>query len=194
MGTGMKEIRAFIAIELPINGRTYIDQLTQKLRPVTSKNIRWIPSSNIHLTLKFLGESAPQSLELLATTIDQNIKKMTPFDLVLSHLGTFPNARQPRIVWIGFQPNPKLMTLQSCVENAAQQTGFAKEDRPYSPHLTIARVREPLARSEVEQLNVSLQNTSMDTSLVIPVKEVILFRSDLHPSGAIYTIVRRFPL
>lgn len=190
----MKDIRAFIAIELPINVRTYIDQLTQKLRPVTSKNIRWIPSSNIHLTLKFLGESAHQSLEFLATTIDQNIKGMTHFDLSLSHLGTFPNARQPRIVWIGLQPNANLMTLQNFVEKAAQQARFANEDRPFSPHLTIARVREPLTRSEVEQLIVSLQSTSLDTSIVIPVKEVILFRSDLHPSGAIYTILRRFPL
>lgn len=186
----MKDIRAYIAIDLPINVRAYIDQLTQKLRPVTSKNIRWIPSSNIHLTLKFLGESAPQSLEILASTLEQNIKMVTPFDLVLSHLGTFPNARQPRIVWIGLQPNPKLLTLQNSVENAAQHAGFAKEDRPFSPHLTIARVREALARSEVEQFNVSLQNTSLDKSLVIPVKEVILFRSDLHPSGAIYTIIR----
>ena len=133
-------MRTFIAIPLPQECRVMLDQLQQSLRKHKA-DVRWVAIPSIHLTLKFLGEVDSGIIPKLKEFLDNHSKAERPFDLSLHGLGCFPNLIRPRIIWCGISgETERLLNLQQRVERVCVELGFAPEDRPFHPHLTLGRV------------------------------------------------------
>ncbi len=179
-------IRTFIAIDLPDAVRQNIAALQEELKRDREK-ISWTKPENIHLTLKFLGDTDESKIDDIANIISGIASEYPAFRLNVSDLGVFPNFRRPRVLWVGL-PNPPaaLLEIAEKIESGLAEMGFAKEARPFSPHLTIGRVKAPLSDRFIKRL----KNHAFAGGL-FDVKEILIIKSDLHPQGAIYTPLRR---
>jgi 2'-5' RNA ligase len=180
--TGRHLMRLFIAIELPDDLKTALSRLR-----VDVPGARWVPPEQLHLTLAFLGEVE----EKTAGELSERLALIhTPqFQLFFSGTGCFPNRRRPRVLWAGLEPNPRLMRLAAGVHGAVLACGIPQEERPFSPHITLARLKFPAAR-EVDTFLKMPQKLKLPP---FPVREVILFQS-LLTQGAVHIPVRSFSL
>ena len=191
----MAVIRAFIAIDLPAEIQEKLDQISTNLRAQCSVNaIRWVPANNIHLTLKFLGEVSSTNLELVTKLLQAETARHHCFDIDVGGIGAFPTNRRPRVIWIGIQAPPALMALQHAIESETVRLGYAVEERPFSAHLTLARVSHNATPEEVRKTGDVLTGYKVGQLGIVQVRTVRLFRSDLQPGGAIYTPLLTAPL
>lgn len=176
-------MRLFIAIEPPDDLKTALCRLR-----VDVPGARWVPMEQLHLTLAFLGEveenTAGELVERLA------LIRTPPFQLGFSTTGCFPSRHRPRVLWAGFEPHPRLMHLAAGVHGAVLACGIPQEERPFSPHITLARLKFPAAR-EVDAFLTMPQKLKLPP---FPVREVILFQSRLTPQGAVHIPIRTFPI
>jgi 2'-5' RNA ligase len=180
-------IRAFIAVELPASLREQIIKQTDRLRqPLGEDLMRWVPSENMHLTLKFLGDVPANHLDFIKQALSQIAKQFSAFDLQLSGLGSFPNSKQPRVLWVGIHA-PALHTFQQNIENGMNKLGYKKEERPFSPHLTLGRARQPNSPIDSVKIRDALQSIQLGKIGTARVNSVHLFKSDLSPAGSEYT-------
>jgi len=165
--------RLFVAIEIPEPIKDDLMKLTKEL-PVA----RWVPAEQNHLTLRFIGEVGPQAFAEIKTALSS--LRFGRFSLALGGVGHFPPGRHPRVLWVGVEPNPALIELQMDVELALVGTGIAPEERPFAPHLTIARLKEtvPAAVYAFEQRHGGLAYPPFEVS------EATLFSSVLSSQGA----------
>lgn len=182
----METIRAFIAIELPPDIQTGLNRVLKQLAPAT-KAVRWVPAANIHLTLKFLGDTPVDKVEQLKNAIKIEALQHEPFEIQAGTLGAFPSPRRPRVVWIGVQAPNELSELAEGIETATIPLGFPSEGRPFSPHLTLGRVSQHAAQDEINKLADLLLKTQVGSLGTAKVTGVHFFRSDLRPGGAVYT-------
>ncbi len=182
----MDTIRTFIAIELSADIQAGLNRVLKQLSPAT-KAVRWVPAGNIHLTLKFLGDTPVDKVEQLKKAAQEAASKFTPFEIQAGTLGAFPNPRRPRVIWIGVQAPEELSALAAEIETATIPLGFPSEGRPFSPHLTLGRVSHNAAQDEVYRLADVLAKTQVGSLGTARVNGVHLFRSDLRPTGAVYT-------
>lgn len=193
MGTGV--IRAFIAIDIPAAIQQKLNEITTRLQSLDqTKAVRWVAARNIHLTLKFLGEVSQTNLELLTKIIQVEAVKHRPFELEVGELGAFPSIRRPRVIWIGITAPSDLLTLQHGVEAETIRLGYAAEERPFSPHLTLARISHNASPDDVRRIGEILSTQKVGSLGRVSVTRVMLFRSDLQPGGAIYTPLFNAPL
>lgn len=183
----MSLFRAFIAIDIPPEIKQAISTQTASLRKESGRAARWVAPENIHLTLKFLGEASPANLELLAQAIQSECAQTAPFTVSVENLGCFPNPRRPRILWVGLVVPPGLSRLQRQIEATAARLGYARDDKPFSPHLTIGRAREQAAPAEIQALRSLLERTTVVSLGTFTVEQVHLYKSDLKPEGPVYT-------
>ncbi len=192
----VENIRSFIAIALDQRARAALQQLQDTLRRKPGMQAaRWVAPGNVHLTLKFLGDAPADDIPLIAEALRERCAGHAPFRLALSGLGCFPNARQPRIVWVGLQGDTAaLLGLQRDVEAALDDLGYPPERRPFSPHLTIARVHQSAKRSDLESLGRGVERATVGELAALPVDTVRLMRSDLRPEGPIYSELAAIPL
>jgi len=189
-------IRSFIAIDLSNEARTKISQLQSHLKSVSPPNtVRWTVPQNVHLTLHFLGDIAVADLEEAARAVGAAAASCPAFSLNLSNLGCFPNTRRPRIVWIGVSDETDTLTKlhQILGEQLHQRIGFQPESRPYSPHLTIGRVKKGVPQRRLSQVGQMLEQEIPQVGQLIelPVKEIQLIQSDLKSDGPVYTPLAR---
>lgn len=188
-------IRSFLAIELPSALQDAIVRRTDDLRrQLPFPLVRWVSPENVHLTLKFLGEISPQEIEKLVGNLRSRIAEHQPFPLSLAEWGAFPSPKRPRVIWIGVQAPPALPILQSEVEAICARLGHPPEDRPFSPHLTIGRVNQHLNPDEWRRVRQAMDQFQVGEIGSISVEAIHLFRSDLRPDGAVYSILHTFPL
>lgn len=183
----MTAIRAFIAIELPDAIRERLSLLLNRLKCPETSAVRWVPVTNIHLTLKFLGDTSPNNLEILSKILHAEAARRQPFELEVGGIGTFPNLRRPRVIWVGVQAPHELLALQRSIEGEAIRLGYNPDGRPFSPHLTLGRVNQNATPHEVRQISEVLLRQPSEKLGKVAVDQVILFRSDLRPTGAVYT-------
>lgn len=184
----MAVIRAFIAIDIPTSIQDRLSEVIAGLQAHDhTRAIRWVAARNIHLTLKFLGEVSHANLELLTKILETEALKHQPFDFTVGGLGAFPSLRRPRVIWVGVQAPPALLTLQRGVEAETIRLGYAAEERPFSPHLTLARISHNATPDHVRQIGEILAGAEVGTLGNVTVEEVRFFRSDLQPGGAVYT-------
>jgi len=176
-------MRLFIAIELP----NEIKQRLARMR-IDIPGCRWVPSEQIHLTLAFLGEVDDAKLDLL-TRVLATINA-PGFSLCFNNTGCFPDRRRPRVLWIGLKPEPLLDTLASQVRKAVLACGIPQEDRPFSPHITLARLKVPAPREAEAFLNRPLEQGMP----VVDVREFTLFQSILTSQGAVHNPLKVFDL
>jgi 2'-5' RNA ligase len=187
-----KTIRSFVAIELSEEARTELARLQSRLEEASSpKTVRWTDPKNLHLTLHFLGDVTEDHLENVGRAIRDEAAAHAPFSLDISNLGCFPNARRPRIVWVGLTGHTdQLITLQSHLGvRLKKEIGFEPDSRTYSPHLTIGRVKKGVTQSRLGALGEILEKQipRVGRLATLPVNQIHYIRSDLKPDGPIYT-------
>lgn len=190
----MTAIRSFIAIDLNAQVQNQLGEIIQQLKPATGNIVRWVPENNIHVTLKFLGDTSPTNLEILKKIITGEASRVKAFDLNVDGLGAFPSIRRPRIIWVGVTAPPNLLALQHSIDIETQRLGYTPEERPFSPHLTLGRLAHNATPDEIRQVGDALAARKITVSSVVQVKTVVLFRSDLQPGGAVYTPIHIAPL
>jgi 2'-5' RNA ligase len=183
----MSLLRAFIAIEIPGEIKKTIAARLVDLQKSSGHAVRWVAPENLHLTLKFLGEISPASVELLCQALQTECDQHAHFEITVSGLGGFPSLHRPRSLWFGLEAPPRLNHLQYKLEAATARLGYATEDKPFSPHLTIGRIREQASSAELQLLNSALQKLQVGQLGSFSVQSVQLFKSDLHPDGPVYT-------
>jgi 2'-5' RNA ligase len=181
--------RLFIAIELPadvLSGLAGIQTALEKQAP--PRTVRWVNVDGIHLTLKFLGDTPAAKRASLEKALGQAAEGHFTFSLATGALGCFPNTRQPRVVWVSIQNDmDALKALRDAVEEHIAPLGYPTENRPFSPHLTLGRMHRDARRDDVRQLGELIANTTANDIHEWQVSAVSLIRSELKPSGAVYT-------
>lgn len=181
-------LRAFIAIEIPEAILDRIASHTADLRrSLGDEIIRWVPTNNIHLTLKFLGDISSANVDILAQVLTAETRQIRPFTIQISRLGVFPDLRRPRVIWIGVESPPALKMLQHGLETSAERLGYAAEDRPFSPHLTIGRIRQRTSTQQNQRIRDILSDVKIGELGSAQVDVIHIFKSDLKPGGAVYT-------
>lgn len=182
-GLGPASVRAFVALELDVALRERIRETMAALRK-SLKGVRWVQPDALHLTLRFLGPSAPEALTRLRDDLGPVAARCPATRARVSGLGLFPERGCPRVLWLGISLAPEALALQRECERAAVAAGFPPEGRAFSPHLTLGRWRENVRQPELPPFD--LGETLLET--------LVLFRSDLRPQGAVHTPLAVFPL
>jgi RNA 2',3'-cyclic 3'-phosphodiesterase len=180
----MSLIRAFLALEIPPSLQKNISAHSAVLKQALPDTIRWVATERIHLTLKFLGDTSPASLQDLTHALSAVIAQQPPFDISAGGFGVFPNPKRPRILWIGVQAPPDLERLTRAIETTCARLGYPPEEKPFNPHLTLGRLRDG---ADLSALRPALQGIEIGPLGSLTVSSVTLFRSDLRPQGPNYT-------
>lgn len=188
-------LRAFIAVEIPLEIHKAIESKTAPLRAaLNASQVRWVPTGNIHLTLKFLGKISPANLEMLAQMLKVEVSQHPAFTIQFGGLGAFPNSKRPRVIWIGIQAPNGFKSLRHGIEAATIKLGYPAEKHSFSPHLTIGRVKQNTGPTGVQKIQNALEETKIGPLGSARVTAVHLFNSDLKPTGAVYTRLHSAPL
>ena len=183
-----EEIRSFIAIELPEEAKEGLAGLRNKLEKDEHKFIKWVEPGSIHLTLKFLGNILSRQVTEVVVAMEGAAQGSPPFHLEISGMGAFPNLKQPRVFWVGISGElDKLSKLQQNIDSALVPLGFTKEDRPFVPHLTLARIRQGASPGERRTFGELVGASSFEDKYCVAVDAINLMRSQLTPAGAIYS-------
>ncbi|NOH03856.1 MAG: RNA 2',3'-cyclic phosphodiesterase [Chloroflexi bacterium] len=191
----MNQIRAFIAIDLPPPIQESVEKQTAALRRTLGGGlVRWVPAHNMHLTLKFIGNVAASHVDFLKQMLVQSADSHTPFDLQVGGIGSFPNSKRPRVIWVGIHAPAELTSLQTNIEKGALRLGYEKEERPFSPHLTLGRVRQNLDAADVQKIRSALESTQIGRIGAARIDAVHLYQSDLRSDGSVYTKLFSAPL
>jgi len=185
-------LRLFIAGELDEPVIAALGQVQQQLRRrLGSAALRWTDPRGTHLTLKFLGDTEERRLPELECALTDVARAHAPMLLQVGGLGVFPNLRRPRVIWVGLQgATAELSALQAAVEKAMCHLGLPPEERGFSPHLTLARVRDAAASSDYDAIAAAVRDMPAAGPTALRVDSVSLMRSVLRPEGAQYS--RRF--
>lgn len=182
-------MRLFIAILLPEPIRESLVPLYQACVE-SGLPVRWVEPEKLHLTLKFLGETPEGRVPAAEEAMVEAAATSGPFTLKLAEVGAFPDLKRPRVLWLGFGESERLLSLQAELEGRLAHRGFAQEDRPYHPHLTLGRVK---GRGRFEVLT-GLAEKHPPSPEPIPVNAICLMESKLSPAGPSYRVQRRAPL
>ena len=184
----VEQIRSFVAIELSEEAKEGLARLRKELERDDHKFVKWVAPGGIHLTLKFLGNIPFKQVTAITEAMKRATQGISPFCLEISGVGVFPNPKQVRVFWVGVSGEmDKLSMLQQNIDSALAGLGFAKEERPFMPHLTLARVREGASPLERRSFGELVGSTVFEDKYHIKVEAVSLIRSQLRPGGAIYT-------
>jgi 2'-5' RNA ligase len=190
-----ESVRLFIAIGLPA-------ELVKRLRDFQSgpgltrlPYVKWVDPGSIHLTLKFLGDVAPMRLEAVKESGAAAVRPIRPLKLTTGNTGFFPGPQRARVFWLGLEGDiAELGRLQQCIDTAMSKIGFESENRPFTAHLTLARLREGCSGSQRLEFAALAGAAVFEPGPPMPVQSVSLMRSQLTPGGAMYTRLAEFPL
>jgi RNA 2',3'-cyclic 3'-phosphodiesterase len=184
--------RLFIAIDLSPDVRRWLEKARSVLEPgMPAGAVRWVDPQGIHITLKFLGEVAVKRIDGVRAAMDQAVAGLSPFSLTVEGLGCFPNTARPRVVWAGVRVEPKLIGIQKRLEDILSATGFPREHRAFSPHLTLGRVKDGANENQLQRIGTAVESARMETPAGMEAGGLCLFRSILRPSGAEYSVLYR---
>ncbi len=191
----MSVIRAFIAIDLPPDVQDCLEQVSSQLKEqLGEKSVRWVPVSNIHLTLKFLGDVSLNNLAVLKEILSAEVLTQKPMEISVGRLGAFPKTRQPRVVWIGIEAPQDLTSLQRSIEARTTKVGYPPDKRDFFPHLTLGRVSRNAAPDDIRKIGDVMSASTIGFLGVARVHAVHLYKSDLLPTGAVYTKMFTAPM
>jgi RNA 2',3'-cyclic 3'-phosphodiesterase len=183
-------MRLFVAVHLPQEIRDGLASVQDRLRRAQA-DVSWVKPANLHITLKFLGETEPKRLERIGSALAEAARSTAPFSLTVAGVGAF-GGRIPRVVWAGVSEGAApLETLAGAIENGLARVGFPKERRGFTAHFTLGRVRSP---RNAEVLLAAIRDEPTGPSGTVFVEQFVLMQSRLDPSGSIYTGLEHFPL
>ena len=184
----MEQVRSFIAIELPDELKVGLTQLEAQLKMSKQPWVKWVNPYSIHLTLKFLGSIAADRISEITRAMEEATQGIFPFYLEVKDLGVFPNLRRVQVAWVGISGEAdKLSQLQRNLESNLAHLGFAPETRPFTPHLTLARLRNQASLDERQKFGQLIATTRFEATYTIKVDAISLMRSQLTREGAIYS-------
>ncbi len=184
-------VRAFLAIDVPDGYRAGLAAVQEALKK-SGADVRWVTPANIHLTLKFFGDVSDVQVEAIAAAAAAMAGPTPVFTLQAQSVGTFPGQKNPRVIWLGLGGQTEVLgRLAQMLESAFVPLGFPAEKRPFTPHLTLGRVRSSRGREELQRQLAALVLPAFPA---FQVTEVVLYQSTLRPSGAIYTPLRKIGL
>lgn len=186
----MPAFRSFIAIDTAPEVKAAIIEVEEKLR-ATDAEVRWESIEKFHITLKFLGNVDEAKLHSIENQLEEALDPFPAFTMTYQNVGCFPNQHHPRVVWIGAEnEDGTLIRIQETIEGVSESFGFQREERQFHPHITIGRVK---GARNLKALVSELGNTTFapHSSLI---KEILMMKSDLKPTGSVYTVLCRFPL
>jgi 2'-5' RNA ligase len=183
----MEKIRAFIAVELPSFLKEELGRIESILKAGNTTPVKWVDFESIHLTLKFLGDIESSRVGEIIEGIKNACVGISPFELKIKGLGVFPNPARTRIAWVGLvDATDELSLLQRNIESEMEKLEYERETRKFSPHLTLARVRDQATPDERERFG-NLVTATAFSSERITVNSVSLMKSHLTKQGALYT-------
>lgn len=180
-------MRLFVAIEIPQEIHNVLVGFVAQLRALAPK-VKWVRTENLHITLKFLGHTDNAKLSAIENTL-RTIRNEQPATLEFHGLGFFPNEKRPRVFWAGINPSSNLKAIAADIDHAAHKLGFPLEDRPFTPHLTLARFGQPGMQPKLAA--AIAENDSRDFGSMTA-RQFHLIESKLEPTGAEYTTLRSF--
>jgi RNA 2',3'-cyclic 3'-phosphodiesterase len=180
-------MRLFTGFDLPADAIRNLERLLERLRPHAP--IKWSPTRNMHITTRFIGEWPEERLGELQNAL-AGLPPRDPLPVALRGLGFFPNPKSPRVFWAGIEAPPGLARLAAETGQALEPLGIAPEKRAFSPHLTLARIKEPLP---LDALREAIRNLASLEFGEFTVDRFWLYQSRLSPSGSVYTKLSGFP-
>jgi len=184
-------MRLFIAVNLEEELKKKIIPFQEELKK-TGADVKWVEVKNLHLTLKFLGEVNEEKVSSIEQVVAPILKDFPSFEMRLSGFGVFPNLNYPRVIWLGIKEGgEQLKILSEKIENSLISLGFPKEDRPFTAHLTLGRVRSAKNKQELIKKIEEKKNEEIGTQKV---EKIYLMQSFLKPTGPIYTPVKEWGL
>lgn len=197
MNNSTPTIRAFVAVELPGEVQARLSSIQHALQAGMGEAagaVRWSRPEGTHLTLQFLGDVRADSLPLVESAVVEGCEGMRSMELSLGEIGTFPNLRRPRVVWVGVSGELDLLhRVERSIEGRLKPLGYAP-DKPFNPHLTLGRVREGATASEREAIASAIAQTPVRVSAAFRVESVTLMRSQPLSGGSLYTSIVTAPL
>ena len=185
----MTTLRTFIAIDLSPELRAALGGLQDRLRgDLGGRGVRWVQPQGIHLTLKFLGDTPQGQVDEIQRALARAAAAVEPFAISAGGVGCFPNTRQPRVVWVGLEEaTGALLRLRNAVESEVAPLGFPTEKRAFQAHLTLGRVQRDASTAEVRRVGQVVAATTTGRLGEMAVAAVSTIKSDLRPTGAVYT-------
>jgi 2'-5' RNA ligase len=174
-------MRLFIAIDLPDEWKTALEQLQSSIEWL-GRGVKWTQSRGMHLTLKFLGDVPDEKINDVIAALERACEGTAAFKMRMKGTGCFPSPKRPRVYWAGLNGGKPLLTLQERVEKEIEPLGFPREKRDFTPHLTIARIKEPIGKDRITRAVLDYELESEP----VQVTEVLLMQSILKPAGAEY--------
>ncbi len=192
-----EQVRTFVAVELPEEVKVQLGEIETRLNRqivmslgamTAGKALKWVEPTAVHVTLKFLGSVAAERLNEIESALKRAAAGKAPFTIELTGLGAFPNTNRPRVIWVGAHGQVvELGNLQADVDAQLVDLGFPQETRPFSPHLTLARLREGTNQQELRKIGEIVNNNAQTESITVKIDTISLMRSDLSRVGARYT-------
>jgi 2'-5' RNA ligase len=183
----MDTIRAFRAVELPDDVKDTVALIIKRLRPAQYRYVKWVAPSGTHLTIKFLGNTSTEQLPQITDILKTAAKKVPPIELRLGGLGMFPNEQRPRVIWVALDGDTEpLAIMQREIEEALEPLGFAPENRAFTPHLTLGRLRDNASYDDRKEIGGVVKAKKIDYDARFTLRELSLMKSTLTPTGAIY--------
>jgi 2'-5' RNA ligase len=190
-----QQIRAFIAIELPAELRKRMGEFQAGLKRPQQKFVKWVNPGSVHLTLKFLGNVKEKQLDSIKKELQDIAKESRTFSIATSETGCFPNLKRARVFWLGLDGDiDQLLKLQGRIDEALSRMGFAKENRPFTAHLTLARLKEDCSMADRLEFAELVKDANFERPFSMKIEAVSLMRSQLTPAGAVYTQLAEFRL
>ncbi|MGC9397970.1 MAG: RNA 2',3'-cyclic phosphodiesterase [Anaerolineae bacterium] len=191
-----KTVRAFVALPLSEDTHRQLDRVQRRLqRDCPPGAVKWVSPEKIHLTLFFLGDVLVERIDALREALTVVARNAAPIKTDIGGLGVFPNPNRARVLWVGVgDPAEHLALLHLAVNEALAQLGYEPDRRPFHPHLTLGRVRRRTSRADVRHIGELVTRTEIGTLGRETFDEVVLFRSDLTPTGAEYMRLATFRL
>jgi len=188
-----EDIRTFIALELEDNIKDKIKETQETIKSANLVKASWVNRNNLHLTLKFLGDTKVKYVEGIKQNIKNCLENKIPIKCILNKTGCFPNEKSARVIWVGLEDeNGQIKDLAKKLEDSMFEFGFKKEKRDFKTHITVCRPREIM---NPDQLNLLIKEINNNfTPVEFTVNKITLFESRLTPQGSIYTPLDSFSL
>jgi 2'-5' RNA ligase len=182
----MQTIRAFISIEIPQEVRGKISLIQEQLKTVETP-VSWVRPQSIHLTLKFLGNISEDRIPDIKNCMSTAADGIVPFTVNVRGTGVFPNLNYPRVIWLGLEDKTdSLFRLQKGIDGCLSKIGFEAEERGFTPHLTVGRIKS--LRGKNQLIRTIHIYRDIEAGKIV-VDKINLMRSQLNPAGAIYAVL-----
>ena len=188
-------IRSFIAIPVPSAGVQSLEEAVKNLDSEIGRHVRWVRSEGIHLTLKFMGDIPAAMVDRVLEALPPVAARFSPIDLSISGMGVFPNPRRPRVLWAGVHGDLEtLAALQLAIDEAVEKLGLPREQRAFSPHLTLGRVRRDVPEGQLRKIGQAVAEGELSGVPSWTADMVNLMRTELDPAGSRHYLVGSAPI